>query len=67
MTNGLLRSWERRSHYQNNFGNAVPRRSRWKRPLSLTIFRCGPVAADAAVTFYYCRRLLRETVGIHYV
>jgi len=24
MTNGLLRSWERRSHCQNNFGNAVP-------------------------------------------
>jgi len=24
MTNGLLRSWERRSHCQNNFGNADP-------------------------------------------
>jgi len=33
MTNGLLRSWERRSHCQNNFGNAIPRRSRWKRSL----------------------------------
>jgi len=33
MTNGLLRSYERRSHCQNNFGNAVPRRSRWKRSL----------------------------------
>jgi len=36
MTNGLLRFWERRSHCQNNFGNAVPRRSRWKRSLSYT-------------------------------
>ena len=26
----VLYSWERRSHCQNNFGNAVPRRSRWK-------------------------------------
>ena len=33
MINELLNSWERRSHCQNNFGNAVPRRSRWKRPL----------------------------------
>jgi len=23
-----------RSHCQNNFGNTVPRRSRWKRPLT---------------------------------
>jgi len=30
----VLRSWERRSHCQNNFGNAVPRRSRWKRSMS---------------------------------
>jgi len=29
----VLRSWERRSHSQNNFGNSVPRRSRWKRSL----------------------------------
>jgi len=27
----ILRSWEHRSHCQNDFGNAVPRRSRWKR------------------------------------
>ena len=33
MINELLNSWERRSHCQNNFGNAVPRRSRWKRSL----------------------------------
>jgi len=39
MTNGLLRSWERRSHCQNNFGNAVPRRSRWKRSLAVTLAR----------------------------
>jgi len=32
MTSGLLRSWERRSRCQNNFGNAV---SRWKRSLHL--------------------------------
>jgi len=32
----VLHSWERcsaRSHCQNNFGNAVPKRSRWKRSL----------------------------------
>jgi len=34
MTNGLLHSWERRSRCQNNFGNAVPRRSRWKLSLN---------------------------------
>jgi len=33
MINELLNSWERRSHCQNNFGNAVPRRFRWKRSL----------------------------------
>jgi len=34
MTNGLLHSWERRSHCLNKFGDAVrPRRSRWKRSL----------------------------------
>ena len=38
MTTGLLRSWERRSHCQNNFENAVHRRSRWKR--SLAALRC---------------------------
>jgi len=35
MTNGLLSSRERPSHCQNNFGNAVPRHSRWKRSLVL--------------------------------
>jgi len=34
MINELLNSWERRSHCENNFGNAVPRRSRWKRSLT---------------------------------
>jgi len=33
MIKELLNSWERCSHCQNNFGNAVPRRSRWKRSL----------------------------------
>ena len=33
MINELLNSWERRSHCENNFGNVVPRRSRWKRSL----------------------------------
>ena len=27
-----------RSHCQNNFGNAVPRRSRWKRPLEMCLY-----------------------------
>jgi len=36
-TNGLLRSWEHRSHCQNNIGNAVPRRSRWKRSLLMLV------------------------------
>ena len=34
MINELLNSWERRSHCENDFGNAVPRRSRWKRSLT---------------------------------
>jgi len=39
MTNELLRSSERRSQCQSNFGNAVnPRRSCWKRSLPWTIF-----------------------------
>jgi len=33
MINELLNSWERRSHCENNFGNAVSGRSRWKRSL----------------------------------
>jgi len=38
MINELLNSWERRSHCENNFGNAVPRRSRWKRSLKWLLF-----------------------------
>ena len=38
----VLRSWERRSHCQNNFGNAVPRHSRWKRSLQLQILNLKP-------------------------
>ena len=34
MINELMNSWERRSHCQNNFGNTVPRCSRWKRSLT---------------------------------
>jgi len=34
MINELLNSWERRSRCENNVGNAVPRRSRWKQSLS---------------------------------
>jgi len=42
MINELLNSRERRSHCQNNFGNAVPRRSRWKRSLArFDVFFCG--------------------------
>jgi len=35
MINELSNSWERRSHCENNFGNAVPRRSCWKRSLPI--------------------------------
>jgi len=46
MINELLNSCERRSHCQNNFGNAVPRRSRWKRSLwtgDCEATRSGPI------------------------
>ena len=53
MTKGLLFSWERSSHCQNIFGNAVPRRSHWKRSL-VQFFELE--TCIARFSQYYCCR-----------
>ena len=60
MINELLNSWERRSHCQNNFGNAVPRRSRWKRSLFLKTL---PFQFDALIVSLTVRRPVRRPRG----